>query len=88
VCGRPREAAEAFIGAHEGFDRRRYAGTYGWMDSAGNGQWAVGVRCAELAGARARVYAGNGIVADSDPATELRETRAKLQAMLHALVRP
>jgi menaquinone-specific isochorismate synthase len=88
VCGRPRDAAEAFIAAHEGFDRRRYAGTYGWVDGTGNGQWAVGVRCAELDGTRARVFAGNGIVADSDPATELRETRAKLQAMLNALVRP
>ena len=58
------------------------------MDGQGNGQWAVGVRCAELDGTRARVYAGNGIVADSDPPTELRETRAKLQALLHALVRP
>jgi menaquinone-specific isochorismate synthase len=88
VCGRPREAAEAFIAAREGFDRRRYAGTYGWVDGAGNGQWAVGVRCAEIDGTRALVYAGNGIVADSDPTTELRETRAKLQAMLNALVRP
>jgi isochorismate synthase len=88
VCGRPREAAEAFIAAHEGFDRRRYAGTYGWVDGRGNGQWAVGIRCAELDGTRARVIAGNGLVADSDPPTELRETRAKLQAMLGALVRP
>lgn len=88
VCGRPREAAEAFIAGHEGFDRRRYAGTYGWVDGTGNGQWAVGIRCAELSGTRARVIAGNGIVADSDPPTELRETRAKLQAMLGALVRP
>jgi isochorismate synthase len=88
VCGRPREAAEAFIAAREGFDRRRYAGTYGWVDGGGNGLWAVGVRCAELDGTRARVCAGNGIVADSDPATELRETRSKLQAMLDALVRP
>ena len=88
VCGRPREAAEAFIAGHEGFDRRRYAGTYGWVDGLGNGQWAVGIRCAELDGPRARVVAGNGIVGDSDPPTELRETRAKLQAMLGALVRP
>ena len=71
VCGRPRDAAEGYIAAHEGFDRRRYAGTFGWVDGAGNGQWAVGVRCAELDGATARVYAGNGIVADSDPAAEL-----------------
>lgn len=88
VCGRPREAAEAFIGTHEGFDRRRYAGAYGWLDAAGNGQWAVGVRGAEIEGTRARIYAGNGIVADSDPATELHETRAKLQALLGAIVRP
>ena len=88
VCGRPRDAAEAFILGREGFDRRRYAGTYGWVDGQGNGQWAVGIRCAELDGTRARVSAGNGIVADSDPPTELRETRAKLQAMLGALVRP
>jgi isochorismate synthase len=88
VCGRPREAAEAFIAGNEGFDRRRYAGTYGWVDAHGNGQWAVGIRCAELDGPRARVIAGNGLVADSDPPTELRETRAKLQAMLGALVRP
>jgi menaquinone-specific isochorismate synthase len=88
VCGRPRDAAEAFIAAHEGFDRGRYAGAYGWVDAEGNGDWAVGIRCAELDGATAKAYAGNGIVADSDPATELRETRAKLQAILSALVRP
>jgi isochorismate synthase len=88
VCGRPREAAEAFIAANEGFDRRRYAGAYGWVDADGNGDWAVGIRCAELDGATATAYAGNGIVVDSDPATELRETRAKLQAVLSALLRP
>lgn len=88
VCGRPRDDAEAFITANEGFERGRYAGTYGWVDGAGNGQWAVGIRCADLDGPTARVVAGNGIVADSDPATELRETRAKLQAMLGALLRP
>lgn len=88
VCGRPRDAAEAFIAAHEGFDRRRYAGAYGWVDADGNGDWAVGIRCAEVDGAVARAFAGNGIVADSDPATELRETRAKLQAILSALIRP
>jgi isochorismate synthase EntC len=57
------------------------------VDAAGNGQWAVSVRCAEVDGPRARVYAGNGIVADSDPDTELAETQVKLQAMLSALTR-
>jgi menaquinone-specific isochorismate synthase len=88
VCGWPREEARAFIAEHEGFDRRRYAGTVGWVDGKGNGTWAVSVRCAELDGATARVYAGNGIVTDSEPVVELAETRAKLQAMLSALVRP
>lgn len=88
VCGSPRDEALAFIRAHEGFDRGRYAGTVGWVDGRGNGSWAVSVRCAALDGPVARLFAGNGIVADSDPATELAETRAKLQAMLSALVRP
>jgi menaquinone-specific isochorismate synthase len=88
VAGWPREDAVAWIGRHEGIDRGRYAGTAGWVDAAGNGTWAVSVRCAELDGAAARVWAGNGIVADSDPGTELAETRAKLQALLSVLVRP
>ncbi len=85
VSGSPRELAAAWIDANEGFDRGRYAGTVGWVDGAGNGTWAVSIRCAEVAGTRARLFAGNGIVADSDPATELAETEAKLAAMLSAL---
>ena len=88
VAGWPRDDAVAWIGAHEGIDRGRYAGTAGWVDAAGNGTWAVSVRCAELDGTHARLWAGNGIVADSDPDTELAETRAKLQALLSVLVRP
>jgi menaquinone-specific isochorismate synthase len=88
VAGWPRDNAVAWIAAHEGIDRGRYAGTAGWVDAAGNGTWAVSVRCAELSGPAARVWAGNGIVADSDPDTELAETRAKLQALLSAIVRP
>ena len=88
VCGTPRDLARAFIAEHEGFDRGRYAGTVGWVDARGNGSWAVSIRCASIEAATARVYAGNGIVADSDPATELAETRSKLQALLSALVRP
>lgn len=87
VNGRPAAAATAWIEANEGFDRGRYAGTIGWVDAAGNGQWAVSVRCADVEGRRARVCAGNGIVSGSDPDTELAETQAKLQALLGALVR-
>lgn len=88
VCGRPREVALATIAELEHLDRGRYAGAVGWIDGKGNGQWAVSIRGAEIEGRTARVIAGNGMVADSDPATELVETRAKLQAMLSAIVRP
>ncbi|MDP1821238.1 MAG: isochorismate synthase [Acidimicrobiales bacterium] len=85
VCGWPRAAAQAWIQEHEGFDRGHYAGTVGWVDARGNGTWAVAIRCAEVHGSTARLYAGNGIIADSDPDTELAETEAKLSAMLSAL---
>jgi isochorismate synthase len=88
VAGWPRDEAVDWIAENEGFDRRRYAGTAGWVDAAGNGTWAVSIRCAEIDGPAARVWAGNGIVADSDPGTELAETRSKLQALLSAIVRP
>jgi isochorismate synthase len=88
VAGWPRDQAVDWIVAHEGFDRGRYAGAVGWSDGQGNGTWAVAVRCADIEGHLARVVAGNGIVADSDPETELAETRAKLQALLSAIVRP
>jgi menaquinone-specific isochorismate synthase len=88
VCGRPRDAALALIAELEGLDRGRYAGAVGWVDAEGNGEWAVSIRGAEISGRVARVIGGNGIVGDSDPPTELIETRAKLQAMLSAIVRP
>jgi len=87
VNGLPRDLARAWIAEHEGFDRRHYAGTVGWVDGQGNGTWSVSIRCAEVQGRQARLYAGNGIVADSDPDTELAETQLKLQAMLSALIR-
>jgi menaquinone-specific isochorismate synthase len=88
VGGWPREEALRFITAHEQLDRRRYAGPCGWVDSQGNGAWAVAVRSAEVDGPRARLYAGVGVVPDSDPLTELAETQSKLDALLTAIVRP
>ena len=88
VGGEPRQVALALRAELEQLDRGRYAGPVGWVDAAGNGTYAVAVRSAELEGRRARVFAGNGMVADSDPAAELAETRAKLLAMLSAIVRP
>ena len=84
---RARAALDA-IRALEGFDRGRYAGPVGWVDARGNGEWAIALRGAELDGARARLVAGAGIVAGSDPDAEWAETQAKLEPMLRALVRP
>jgi menaquinone-specific isochorismate synthase len=85
VCGTPTEAAMELIRELEGMDRGRYAGPVGWVDSAGNGEWGIALRCAEIDGPRARLFAGGGIVADSDPATELAETVTKFRTMRFAL---
>jgi menaquinone-specific isochorismate synthase len=88
--GFPRTEALALIAEAEGFDRGRYGGAVGWVDANGDGTWAVAIRCAELSADRcsARLVAGGGIVAASEPFAELAETQAKLQAMLSAIVRP
>ena len=88
VGGDPTGAALDYLRQVEGFDRGFYAGPVGWVDARGDGAFAVGIRCAEVNGARARIYAGNGVVEGSDPADELVETQLKLQALLAALVRP
>jgi isochorismate synthase len=90
VGGFPRAEALELIEQVEGFDRGRYAGSVGWVDAAGDGTWAVALRCAEFSDDRrsARLVAGGGIVADSEPLAELAETQAKFQAMLSAIVRP
>ncbi len=88
--GFPKNDALALIARVEGFTRGRYGGAVGWVDAAGDGTWAVAIRCAELSADRrsARLVAGGGIVADSEPLAELAETQAKFQAMLSAIVRP
>ena len=66
-------------------DRGWYAGAIGWMDAAEDGEFCVGIRSALLRDRTAHIYAGNGIVADSDPAEELAETELKLGALLPLL---
>ncbi|MDD2868686.1 isochorismate synthase MenF [Neomegalonema sp.] len=85
VCGLPRAAAARAISRLEGYDRGFYAGAVGWLDEAGDGEWHVSLRCAEIAGEKARLYAGAGVVPGSDPAAEAEETSAKLVTMLRAL---
>jgi salicylate biosynthesis isochorismate synthase/menaquinone-specific isochorismate synthase len=78
-------AAVGSIPALEGFDRGWYAGTLGWTDATGDGEFCVALRCALLRDRLARCYAGCGIVRDSDPAAELAESEIKLGVMLPAL---
>ena len=85
VCGTPTDAAMEVIRELEGMDRGRYAGPVGWVDARGNGEWGIALRCAELDGPRARLFAGGGIVAGSDPAAELAEAQAKFRPMQDAL---
>jgi len=85
VCGTPREAAAKVIAELEGYERGFYAGAVGWVDAAGDGAFHVAIRCAEVAGRQARLYAGAGIVPGSDPVAEGEETSAKFAALLQAL---
>lgn len=89
VAGTPTRAAIAAIRELEPFDRGRYAGPVGWVDAAGNGEWAIALRCAQFSpaadGVAVTAYAGAGIVAGSDPESELLETRVKFRPLVDAL---
>ncbi len=86
VCGTPTDAARRLIAELEG-DRGFYAGAVGWTDSDGDGEWMVGIRCAEIdaRGTTIVAHAGGGIVAASDPHDELAETTTKLGTILAGL---
>ena len=88
--GSPSSVALPLIEKVEGLDRGYYGGAVGYTDASGNGVFAVTIRCAEMSADKrtARLFAGGGIVGDSDPYVELAETQAKFQAMLSAIVRP
>jgi menaquinone-specific isochorismate synthase len=77
VGGTPTDVATALIGEIEGMERGRYAGPVGWMDATGDGEWGLALRSAEIDGNRVRLFAGCGVVADSDPEAELAEAQAK-----------
>jgi len=85
VGGHPAAAALATLHELEPFDRGSYAGPVGWVDADGGGVWAIALRCAELTGEHARLFAGAGIVAESDPASEVEETAGKFRAFLDSL---
>ncbi len=83
--GRPRDKALALIREREGFDRGWYAAPVGWMDRNGEGEFAVAIRSALVYHNQATLFAGCGIVADSDPEREYAESCLKLKPMLSAL---
>ncbi|GAA0505104.1 isochorismate synthase [Saccharopolyspora subtropica] len=96
VGGTPTDDAVRMIGQLEGMDRGRYAGPVGWLDGSGNGEFGVALRCAQVeaaalegaherGGSRVRLFAGCGVVADSDPDLEVAEAEAKLLAVREAL---
>ncbi len=85
VGGTPTPVARALISEIEGMDRGRYAGPVGWMDASGDGEWGIALRSGELRGDTVRLFAGCGIVADSDPEAELAEAQAKFVPVRNAL---
>ena len=86
VAGSPTDAALALIAELEPFDRGRYAGPVGWIDQDGDGEWVIALRCARIDDdGLLTAYAGAGIVADSDPVSELAETRMKFRPIADSL---
>ncbi|WP_414543990.1 isochorismate synthase [Nostoc sp. CCY0012] len=85
VAGAARDFACAEIRRYESFERGLYAAPLGWIDASGNCEFIVGIRSALIDGDRARLYAGAGIVAGSNPDKEFAEVQLKLQALLKAL---
>ena len=87
VGGEPRALALEMIAEHEGIERGWYAGPIGWLGADGDGELMVALRCGLVAGRDATLFAGCGIVADSDPAREWEESRMKLRPIVSALGR-
>lgn len=85
ICGTPPAAARGAIAEIENFNRGFYSGAVGWCDASGDGEWAVTIRCAEVAPSEIRLFAGAGIVPGSVPEAELAETSAKLRTLLRVL---
>ena len=88
VCGTPRPAAQRAIKEVEAMSRGRYAGPVGWIDSKGEGEIGIALRCAQINSTNPReirLFAGCGIVQGSDPAKEYAESQAKLLPIREAL---
>ncbi|WP_063333093.1 isochorismate synthase [Marinomonas sp. TW1] len=84
MCGTPTGLAHDHIAALEPHQRGFFSGLVGWCDAQGNGEWAIAIRCAEVASNKVRLFAGAGVVPDSCVESEWRETSAKMQTMINA----
>ncbi|QHM71777.1 isochorismate synthase [Mixta intestinalis] len=85
LCGAPWQRAHALIQQLEPFKRGWFGGIVGWCDAQGNGEWVVTIRCGYIQPRRITLFAGAGIVPDSQPENEWHETGVKLSTMLRAL---
>ena len=85
VCGTPTDVARATIAELDPFRRGQYAGPVRSLDAHGEGEWAIALRCAELRGERATLFASTRSMADSEPASEADETGRKFRAFLDSL---
>ena len=85
ICGYPTQEAAACIDELEPFARGFFAGLVGWQNVDGEGEWAIALRCAQVAGRHLRLFAGAGVVDGSDPVREYEETATKLSTLLRAL---
>lgn len=84
MCGTPTMSAQHHIAALEPHQRGFFSGLVGWCDAEGNGEWAIAIRCAEVSGNKVTLFAGAGVVPDSNPESEWLETSAKMRTMLNA----
>ena len=84
LSGFPHQRAQALIQRLEPFERQLFGGIVGWCDDRGNGEWVITIRCGTVKGSRVRLFAGAGIVTDSQPEAEWRETGIKLDTLLRA----
>lgn len=90
VGGTPTDRAMKLIEELEDMERERYAGPVGWLDADGNGEFGIALRCARISptsagGSQARLFAGCGVVPDSDPDLEVAEAEAKMLPVREAL---
>jgi isochorismate synthase len=85
VCGMPMEKSLAFLRAHEGYDREYYSGYLGPVRINNESQLFVNLRCMQVSSGRARLYAGGGVLGESDPEKEWQETELKMNTLLSVI---